>query len=60
RLLGPAPMHRLRGRHRRSLLLRADRAGAITGPLRPVLAAGVAGRRRRDVRLSVDVDPQDT
>lgn len=60
RVLGPAPLHRLRGRHRRSLLVRAPRASDATGPLRPLLHARAAELRRAGVRVSVDVDPQDT
>jgi primosomal protein N' (replication factor Y) len=59
-VLGPAPLHRLRGRHRRALLLRAPHTSAITGPLRAILAAHAADLRRAGVRVAVDVDPQDT
>jgi len=58
--LGPAPLHRLRGRHRRSLLLRAPHTSAVTHPLRTVLSAREADLRRAAVRVSVDVDPQST
>jgi primosomal protein N' (replication factor Y) len=57
-VLGPAPLFRLRGRHRSQLVIKArDRAAAI-------LAAGAAvnrlarGRELRNVNVSVDVDPQ--
>jgi primosomal protein N' (replication factor Y) len=59
-VLGPAPspIERLRGRHRRQILLRG-KAGA---PLRRAAAAAVAEvgqtARSRAVRLIVDVDPQ--
>jgi primosomal protein N' (replication factor Y) len=59
-VLGPAPMHRLRGRARLSLLARAPRASQATGPLRAVLDASAAGLRRAGVRAAVDVDPQET
>ncbi|MGH2995053.1 MAG: replication restart helicase PriA [Gaiellaceae bacterium] len=58
-LLGPAPLLRLRGRHRAQLL-------AKTGPPRPVaarlarlLAAAAPALRRDGLAASVDVDPQD-
>jgi primosomal protein N' (replication factor Y) len=57
RLLGPAPRFRLRGRHRRQLLLKAvDRAATVTG-LGDVVGA-LTARQLRGVALSVDVDPQ--
>jgi primosomal protein N' (replication factor Y) (superfamily II helicase) len=54
-LLGPAPRFRLRGRHRRQLLLK----GAERRPLVDAARAGVdaaVGRRLRDVTIAVDVD----
>jgi primosomal protein N' (replication factor Y) (superfamily II helicase) len=58
-LLGPAPLHRLRGRTRRALLLRADRAAEAAGPLRAALDGAAADLRRAGVRVAVDVDPQE-
>jgi primosomal protein N' (replication factor Y) len=58
--LGPVTLHRLRGRARRALLLRAPRAGDLTAPLQAVLAPHAASLHRDDVRVVVDVDPQDT
>jgi primosomal protein N' (replication factor Y) (superfamily II helicase) len=58
-LLGPAPLHRLRGRARRSLLLRAARATEAAAPLRAALDAAAADLRRAGVRVAVDVDPQE-
>jgi primosomal protein N' (replication factor Y) len=58
RALGPAPLHRLRGRTRRALLLRADRAADATAA---AVAAVTAARPLLDaggVRATVDVDPQ--
>jgi primosomal protein N' (replication factor Y) len=56
-LLGPAPMFRVRGRHRRRILVKAqDRAGTVA-------AAGATVERRaadralKDVSIGVDVDP---
>jgi primosomal protein N' (replication factor Y) (superfamily II helicase) len=57
--LGPAPLHRLRGRTRRALLLRGARASEVTLPLREVLGAQGTALRRAGVRAVVDVDPQE-
>ncbi|MGD9696897.1 MAG: primosomal protein N' [Thermoleophilia bacterium] len=59
-VLGPAPLHRLRGRTRRALLLRGEWASAVTVPLRAVLDERLPDLRRAEVRAVVDVDPQDT
>lgn len=59
-ILGPAPLHRLRGRHRRSLLIRADRASDAAHPVAAALDACIATLRAEGVRATVDVDPQDT
>jgi primosomal protein N' (replication factor Y) len=57
-LLGPAPMFRVRGRHRRRLLLKAsDREGTVAAVQR-VVETLAADRALRDVAISVDVDPQ--
>jgi primosomal protein N' (replication factor Y) len=56
-LLGPAPRFRLRGRHRRQLLIKAvDRAATVTAVGDAVGA--LTARQLRGVSLSVDVDPQ--
>jgi primosomal protein N' len=59
-LLGPAPLHRLRGRTRRALLARAGRAADAAGPLAAALGHRMAELRRDGVRAVVDVDPQET
>jgi primosomal protein N' (replication factor Y) len=59
-VLGPAPLHRLRGRARRSLLARADRAADAAAPLRRILDDRAAVLRRAGVRAVLDVDPQST
>jgi primosomal protein N' (replication factor Y) len=57
-LLGPAPLFRLRRKHRRRLLLKADpRRGAVDA-VRGAVAELGSRRRLREVALSVDVDPQ--
>ena len=60
RVLGPAPMHRLRGRTRRSLLLRAPRASEAAAPLVAALDARSGERSAAGVLVAVDVDPQQT
>jgi primosomal protein N' (replication factor Y) len=62
RLLGPAPLFRLKGRDRAQLLVKApaegaERAAAIRA-VRSAVEAVAADRRHRGVVLSVDVDPQ--
>ncbi|HEY5052295.1 MAG TPA: primosomal protein N' [Solirubrobacterales bacterium] len=57
-LLGPAPMFRVRNRHRRRLLMKAgDREGTVAA-VRDVVERLAADRSLRDVAISVDVDPQ--
>ena len=57
-LLGPAPRFRLRGRHRRQLLVKSpDRAAAVRS-VRDAVEAAVGARELRQVSVSVDVDPQ--
>jgi primosomal protein N' (replication factor Y) len=57
-LLGPAPMFRVRNRHRRRILIKADdRAGTISA-VREVVEGRAADRSLKDVAIGVDVDPQ--
>jgi primosomal protein N' (replication factor Y) len=57
-LLGPAPMFRVRNRHRRRLLLKAtDREATVTA-VRDTVERLAADRALRDIAISVDVDPQ--
>ena len=57
-LLGPAPMFRVRNRHRRRILIKAqDREGAVAA-VRDVVERRAAERSLKDVAISVDVDPQ--
>lgn len=58
-VLGPSPMHRLRGRTRRAVLLSAPMASVMTTPLRACLDRLDPELRRTAVRAAVDVDPQD-
>jgi primosomal protein N' (replication factor Y) len=57
-LLGPAPMFRVRNRHRRRILIKAaDREAAIAA-VRETVERRAADRTLRDVSIGVDVDPQ--
>jgi primosomal protein N' (replication factor Y) (superfamily II helicase) len=57
-LLGPAPMFRVRNRHRRRILIKAmDRAGTIA-VVRDAVERRAADRSLKDVAIGVDVDPQ--
>ncbi len=55
-LLGPAPRFRLRGRHRRQLLLKGTERRPLVDAVRTGVEAAV-GRRLRDVAIAVDPDP---
>jgi primosomal protein N' (replication factor Y) (superfamily II helicase) len=57
-LLGPAPMFRLRNRHRRRLLTKADDREAAVAAIRDTVDRLAASRSLREVAISVDVDPQ--
>jgi len=57
-LLGPAPMFRVRNRHRRRLLLKASDREATVAAVRDTVERLAADRSLRDVAISVDVDPQ--
>ena len=57
-LLGPAPMFRVRNRHRRRILIKAaDREGTVDA-VREVVERRAADRSLREVAIGVDVDPQ--
>jgi primosomal protein N' (replication factor Y) (superfamily II helicase) len=57
-VLGPAPRFRLRGRHRRQLLLKAEHRAETVTAVRDAVEGLAAGRELRGVSVSVDVDPQ--
>jgi primosomal protein N' (replication factor Y) len=57
-LLGPAPLLRLRGRHRAHLLAKTDRPRAFASRAAGLLAAAAPAMRRAAVTAVVDVDPQ--
>ena len=57
-MLGPAPLFRLRGRHRSQVVVKAhDRAAAIAA-VRAAVDRAANAREHRAVAFSVDVDPQ--
>jgi primosomal protein N' (replication factor Y) len=57
-LLGPAPLFRLRGKHRRRLLLKSERRHETVSAVRDAVATAVRDRALRELSISVDVDPQ--
>ncbi|MGH2923284.1 MAG: replication restart helicase PriA, partial [Solirubrobacterales bacterium] len=57
-LLGPARLFRLRGKHRRRLVVKAPERRPAVAAVRDAVGAAVGDRALREVSLSVDVDPQ--
>jgi primosomal protein N' (replication factor Y) len=57
-LLGPAPRFRLRGRHRRQLLLKGEDRGATASSVREAVEDAVGTGRLSGCTVGVDVDPQ--
>jgi primosomal protein N' (replication factor Y) len=57
-LLGPAPLLRLRGRHRAQLVGKTDRPRALASRAAALLAAATPALRRAGLNAVVDVDPQ--
>jgi primosomal protein N' (replication factor Y) len=57
-LLGPAPMFRVRNRHRRRLLMKAGDREATVATVRDTVERLASKRSLRDVAIAVDVDPQ--
>ena len=58
-LLGPAPLLRLRGRHRAQILAKTGSPRAVASRVARLLAAAAPAMRRDGLTASVDVDPQD-
>jgi primosomal protein N' (replication factor Y) len=58
-VLGPAPLLRLRGRHRVQLLVKTATPRPVAGWAGRLLAAAAPAMRRDGLTASVDVDPQD-
>ncbi|MFN8186969.1 MAG: primosomal protein N' [Gaiellales bacterium] len=57
-VLGPAPLLRIRGRHRAQLLVKVDDPRPVAARAARMLAAAAAAMRRDDLTAVVDVDPQ--
>jgi primosomal protein N' (replication factor Y) (superfamily II helicase) len=57
-VLGPAPLLRLRGRHRAQLLVKTDLVRPVASRAAQLLAAAAPAMSRAHVRATVDVDPQ--
>jgi primosomal protein N' (replication factor Y) len=57
-LLGPAPMFRVRNRHRRRLLMKAQDREATVAAVRGAVERLASERSLGDVAIAVDVDPQ--
>ena len=57
-LLGPAPLLRLRGKHRAQLVGKTDAPRALATRLASLLAAAAPAMRRAGLSAVVDVDPQ--
>ncbi len=57
-LLGPAPLLRLRGKHRAQLVGKTDRPRALAMRAAQLLAAAAVPMRRAGLAAVVDVDPQ--
>jgi primosomal protein N' (replication factor Y) (superfamily II helicase) len=57
-LLGPAPLLRLRGRHRAQLVAKTDEPRRVAAHAARLLAAAAPAMRKAGVAAVVDVDPQ--
>ena len=57
-LLGPAPLLRLRGKHRAQLVGKTDRPRALAARAAALLSAAAPAMRRAGIAVVVDVDPQ--
>ncbi len=57
-LLGPAPLFRLRGRHRAQLVAKTESPRAVAAQAARLLAAAAPAMRRAGLSATVDVDPQ--
>jgi primosomal protein N' (replication factor Y) (superfamily II helicase) len=58
-LLGPAPLLRLRGRHRAQLVAKTDGPRRLAARAAELLAAAAPAMRKARLTAVVDVDPQD-
>ena len=57
-LLGPAPLLRLRGRHRAQLVAKTEQPRAVAAQAARLLSAAAPAMRRAGLTVVVDVDPQ--
>jgi primosomal protein N' (replication factor Y) len=57
-LLGPAPLYRLRGRHRAQLVVKTERPREVASRAGRLLASAAKAMRAADLAAVVDVDPQ--
>jgi primosomal protein N' (replication factor Y) (superfamily II helicase) len=57
-LLGPAPLLRLRGKHRAQLVAKTGRPRALAARAAALLSAAAPAMRRAGLSVVVDVDPQ--
>jgi primosomal protein N' (replication factor Y) len=57
-ILGPAPLFRLRGRHRAQLVAKTDEPRRVAGRAGQLLAAAAPSMRKAGLTAVVDVDPQ--
>jgi primosomal protein N' (replication factor Y) (superfamily II helicase) len=57
-LLGPAPLLRLRGRHRAQLVAKTERPRSLAARAAQLLAAAAPAMRKAGLAAVVDVDPQ--
>ena len=57
-LLGPAPLFRLRGKHRAQLVAKTDKPRRLAVRAAQLLAAAAPAMRRAGLTAVVDVDPQ--
>lgn len=57
-LLGPAPLLRLRGRHRAQLVAKTERPGTLAARAARALSAAAPAMRKAGLTVVVDVDPQ--
>jgi primosomal protein N' (replication factor Y) (superfamily II helicase) len=57
-VLGPAPLFRLRGRHRAQLVAKTDEPRRVAARAGRLLAAAAPAMRRAGLTAVVDVDPQ--
>jgi primosomal protein N' (replication factor Y) len=58
-LLGPAPLLRLRGRHRAQLVAKTERPRQVASQAARMLGAAAVAMRHAGVTAVVDVDPQE-